>query len=83
MTEGCLLISAPLTLESSDVPVLLPGLESPALMAALGQCLAYKKIAKLCLPPEMILNTPVGSKARTDYTLTGLGALGNGTAEES
>lgn len=75
--------SAPLTLESSDVQVLLPGLEAPALMAALGQCLAYKKTAKLCLPPEMILNTPVGSKARTDYTVTGFVALGNGTAEES
>lgn len=83
MTEGCLLLSAPLILESSDVQALLPGLEAPAWTAALGPCLAYKKITNLCLPPEMILNTAVGFEARTAYMLAGLEALRNATAEES
>lgn len=83
MTERCLLLAAPLVLESSDVHVLLPGLEAPAWMAALGPCLAYKKITNLCLPPEMILNTQAGSEIRTAYMLIELGALGNATAEQS
>lgn len=64
------LLSAPLSLESSDVQVLLPGWllwDHDGLL---------QKLTSLCLLPEMILNALAGSEARTAHTLAGLGALG-------